>query len=548
MDRSHLVVASASVVLTLALLSCVMVVSGSGPAGLTQSAAIRRHASATQSIVGDTHTDQRERAKTHRQTPISDDDGFVVTDDEYEPKLYTPIPPFQPKRQCPNPVYNFGPYDYCHAGFFTASTYPSPTPIAGSSWSLKGVQLLTRHGDRTPVNILPYYDVAYPFCDVTESLGLFGANGARKDDGSNGRHMERLPLMMNVSNANPFGGNFWQGNCMNGQLTRVGVEQLTEIGQSLRDIYVTALEFLPPTYSRGNTSFYLRTTDVWRTRQSAESLLNGLWPTDDDTPSEVIPLHTYPAEIETMYANTKACPALAAVQAAQTNSAEWQAHLNVPEVWDTLDSVLGVGSLRSWHEGFDHQYDNLKTRECHNLPLPCQQGNTSNCIPPNLAEYVYEQGDWEYQYMMLNSPLSRSLAQLGIGGFMSTIRDVIVGQITNQPSKSAIGIPNLAYYSGHDTTLGAVLGALNVTGFRWPPYASNMQFELWLSSPQGSQSTVDPPVTLDDGAEFYVRVLYNGAVLPMFAAGCCDDMCPVEQFLDYLNTIIPDDITQACQA
>lgn len=458
------------------------------------------------------------------------------------------------KATCEPQPYNFGSNSYCGANHFTGASYPVPTAASGTSWSLASLQLVTRHGDRTPVNILPFYDVAYPFCGTTASLGFYqqesnargvrhAASRPRKDDGQpEGRRLERIPYLAEASVTNPYAGELWQGNCMTGQLTSKGVAQLEGLGSALHDIYVTELGFLPATYSRANTSFYLRTTDVWRTRQSAESLLTGLWPASTLADADVIPLHSYPEEVETMFANSAACPAVAKIQSAQIVSDAWTNHLDAPEVWSALDDVLGVGDLPSWHLGYDHYFDNFQTRQCHGLPLPCAADNATNCITQDIADFVYTQGDWEYQYTNNESPLATQLAQVGISGFMAVIRDVLVAFVSGDPSASGIGAPDFAYYSGHDTTIGAVLGALNVTGFQWPPYASNMQFELWKQSSSSSENAVQ------DDSDFYVRVLYNGAVLPMYAAGCCDDMCPADDFISYLDSMIPDDVAAICAA
>jgi hypothetical protein len=278
---------------------------------------------------------------------------------------------------CTPQPYNFGSYSYCGANFYDSSSYPVPTPVAGSTWNLVQLQLITRHGDRTPVNILPVYDVAYPFCDTTQSLGFYGtlASSAgemghttkasqkqqhnrhhprrRVASQQEGRRLERIPYLAEPSVSNPYASQLWEGSCMTGQLTSQGVQQLEEIGRAFRTVYVDQLGFLPSTYSRANTSFYLRTTDVWRTRQSAESLLTGLWPASD-LESDVIPLHSFPAEIETMYANPTACDAVASVELQQYASDAWKAHLDAPEIWKELDSVLGVGDLPDWHLAYDH--------------------------------------------------------------------------------------------------------------------------------------------------------------------------------------------------
>jgi hypothetical protein len=315
----------------------------------------------------------------------------------------------------------------------------------------------------------------------------------------------------------------------------------------MREVYVDKLGLLPPIYVRATTDFYLRTTDVWRTRQSAESLLTGLWPPTAAAglDSDVVPLHSYPAEIETMFPNALACDALAEIQSEQWKSPEWIAHLDVPAIWEELDSVLGIASLPAWHNSFDPFVDTFRTRQCHGLPLPCSKTNSSHCISQSTADFAFAQGDWEYQYLMLESPLASKFASVGISGFMSVLRDVILATVEGDASRSSIGVPDFAFFSGHDTTLGAVLGALNITGFRWPEYASTLLFEMWeqnaaVAKPEEEDASEATPPT------YLVRVIYNGVVLPLYAAGCCEDLCPAVDVLDYLTQLIPEDLVEIC--
>ena len=243
----------------------------------------------------------------------------------FEPASHAPesvVPPpksAQAPNACSGVPYDFSTSNYCQANKYDASTYPA----APTGMVLRSVQLITRHGDRVPVSILPHYDVSFDLCGTTASQGFYqnptpvlernaaaGEMGHRKPHahhrprratlGTEGRRLEQIPYLVPVSTTNPFANGLWQGSCATGQLTTVGVAQHNALGSALREIYVDTLGFLPSDYSRSNNSFYLRTTDVWRTRQSAESLLTGLWPVagEDLDTAEVIPFHSFPIEIE----------------------------------------------------------------------------------------------------------------------------------------------------------------------------------------------------------------------------------------------------------
>jgi hypothetical protein len=62
-----------------------------------------------------------------------------------------------------------------------------------------------------------------------------------------------------------------------------------------------------------------------------------------------------------------------------------------------------------------------------------------------------------------------------------------------------------------------------------------MIFELW-------QDHSVPPKP----SGFYVRVLYNAQVLKLFAADCCEDLCPATQLIKYLDSIVPTNVPAMC--
>jgi hypothetical protein len=84
-----------------------------------------------------------------------------------------------------------------------------------------------------------------------------------------------------------------------------------------------------------------------------------------------------------------------------------------------------------------------------------------------------------------------------------------------------------------DDTLGGLLSAVQAAGWSWPPYASNMLWELWQDEAQHSS--------------YFVRVLYNGMVLPLPFCSMSD--CPLGEFYDWLHkSAVPKDLLKECLA
>jgi hypothetical protein len=61
--------------------------------------------------------------------------------------------------------------------------------------------------------------------------------------------------------------------------------------------------------------------------------------------------------------------------------------------------------------------------------------------------------------------------------------------------------------------------------------ASNMLIELW-KTPHN---------------EYFVRVIYNGAVVQTKSQWCDLEWCPLETFIEYLDRFIVTDVAAMCQ-
>jgi len=168
-------------------------------------------------------------------------------------------------------------------------------------YQLKKVILITRHGDRTPMR-------SYP-------------NTYKWDD--------------------------------YGQLTGEGMNQLYNLGLSMRQHYVVDLKFISEKYVRNEV--YARATDKDRTLQSAQSFLMGLYPpgtgslTADNSEEwysdlypgyhvefndkkeaalpnfqTVIPIHTTEKKNDLLLHQYKNCPKLGKMRKVFKNSEEWK--------------------------------------------------------------------------------------------------------------------------------------------------------------------------------------------------------------------------------
>lgn len=119
--------------------------------------------------------------------------------------------------------YNNFTSNYCQANFPIPEEYVKP-----KNAKLKMVQIITRHGDRSPTHALPNENVSWDVCNYSEE-----------------NHVSSFPEFVihkktDVDSAhNPYAKQvYWKGNCGIGQLTDKGIKQHKNLGSTLKKIYL----------------------------------------------------------------------------------------------------------------------------------------------------------------------------------------------------------------------------------------------------------------------------------------------------------------------
>ncbi|KAI9501773.1 hypothetical protein GGI26_005710 [Coemansia sp. RSA 1358] len=419
-------------------------------------------------------------------------------------------------------------YTYCDPSYPSAESY-NKVPDA----SLELVQMVVRHGDRSPVNLISHDDSTWDCNGVSEEIYLHGTDQNEKNTTGS---FEQLIVIPSFNGKYGFSNKLWKGTCDVGELTDKGKSQHRLLGTRLRDIYVNKLGYLPDKLNHTN-EIYVRTTYVWRTKNSAESLLGAMWPGREITPSSAIPLHTYPKEIETMYGNSDACPRIKELTSKIVASDSYQQFLKEQgPLMTRLQDIMGVQGSK-WDNGWDGYFDALNARKCHGKKPICAQPSTvdshdptsKDCTTDEDVAQVSRNANYEWLYKSHDNPLAQNFTRLYIGSFVGTLRDQIAERIAGKT-----GNLKFALYSGHDSTVWPLLSVLDASDQNslWPPYASNLIFELWKKN---------------DG-KHVIRVIFNGKTLELQKDNQWCDMnaCPVDKFYNYLEKFVPDDITAEC--
>lgn len=359
----------------------------------------------------------------------------------------------------------------------TSSSDPS------SSYELQLVQVLFRHGARTPLKSIPDVMEAQWVPTLLEPPPHTDINYVVTD--LTGGPRPSAPM------EETYRKNVLTGGSFPGQLTTVGMQQLYELGKRLRQRYIEDSSLLSPAFSPAEV--YVRSTNIWRTIESAKCLVAGLF---QQKQKEVVPIVTAEAEAEILYPNFHGCKLLKIL-----GGPRWAESSTLPDIAADLQSIheaLGIAA----HQQVDFILirDDMVARETHGLPCPPALDTWRNKVEQRAVDmmcYIY-------------NPSKRESLQLCVGPLLHMLLVNIEDKLQTPSVK-----PNrkLFLYSVHDTTLIPCLMAMGIFDLRWPPYAADITLELYKHR---------------QTEEAYIKVSYIGQdqLLP----GCSGVYCPLQEF------------------
>ncbi|KAF9904481.1 hypothetical protein EC991_002641 [Linnemannia zychae] len=408
-------------------------------------------------------------------------------------------------------------YDYCQGiSPIAGKTYK---PIKGAK--LQKVQVLIRHGDRTPSTILPGDKMHYNICSNPAELNLISPSGPT------------LRTNILVSSAeNPFASQYWPGNCEIGQLTNKGSKQTRQVGQRLREIYVDLLKFLPKRLDP--EELYLRNTYIWRTRMSAENFLDGLYPAHTrDSRNSMVTLNTYPQSIETLILNPTACPKLGLLYQSFFKTPTYTTFFKSNYALMTkVNTILGVDTIPTVNQTLNG--DAVMPRLCNNLPLGCNPKNPSQCLTKADVVETMKQSTFMYSGIFRYESTAEEVKRLAVGPILNTLSQSIRAThkaTSGKKHNNKRRVRPFEIYSAHDQSLDQILAVIASPSTVWPAYASSVIIELWTTSAKKD----------------VIRVLYEGKVVPAHPKlNCTLDACPLETFLAFIESYVPADMAAAC--
>ncbi|CAH0020442.1 unnamed protein product [Clonostachys rhizophaga] len=373
----------------------------------------------------------------------------------------------------------YGVYNWCNMPHVRKQEYIKP----GDEFKLQYVEVIHRHHKRTPYASNAFPVESYQWNCDEQGLYYYGAP-------HQGHDATRGYWQVFISPINPFVPSGWIGTCQFPQITAAGLDDSWQHGADLFGVYHDVLGFLPSKDQDYKSKVAFRVTNNVITSQVAGMVINGMWGS-----TEPFPLRIQAANIDSLEPQYSCSKGSSLFNSIKSNSnPQWKLHLDeAKELYATLDDISGVpANDDGFHASFDHYFDNLSARQCHDKPLPCKLvdgANSTTCVTQELANTVYRLGNWEYSQMYRDSSDSLRATSATWGVWVrelaAHLRTVIEGK------DSPIYFHNIA----HDGSVSRLLSILQLDAMVWPGMGSEVVFELYKKqddSPKPTSTVIAP--------------------------------------------------------
>eukprot|EP00002_Diphylleia_rotans_P012158 TRINITY_DN2378_c0_g2_i1.p1 TRINITY_DN2378_c0_g2~~TRINITY_DN2378_c0_g2_i1.p1 ORF type:complete len:286 (-),score=52.53 TRINITY_DN2378_c0_g2_i1:773-1630(-) len=212
------------------------------------------------------------------------------------------------------------------------------------SLRVKFVQVISRHGDRTPLNLLHANDL-----DAWTKIA---------DEPT---FLKSSPI---IDPVHPLSASLSAQKRPLGCLTKVGAEQVRTLGEYVRNRYVNEARFLPETMDP--TILLARSSPLVRTQESAQSFFLGLYPPQSRPEGQTVTIESYMIPGEPILSSSVRCPRMFEILEKQKQTPEYvEREKAMADVIETVSKAIPHTRF-SWLGYFEAIY----CYKQHNVPLP----------------------------------------------------------------------------------------------------------------------------------------------------------------------------------
>ncbi|KAJ3375344.1 Acid phosphatase-like protein 2 [Allomyces arbusculus] len=484
---------------------------------------------------------------------------------------------------------------YCSASTPTPPTYTRPTVPGVSGLTLVKAVLVARHGDRAPQNMMRD-DVAGNVtwnCNNVEYMFLHDASPPPAEETNADLEVLVSKKVTKISEK-PWMPRMWAGTCALADLTAKGRAMFVDFGYQMREIYGTYSGCLGLLDQLGFLSAMLNpdelnvhATAISRTIHSAQSFLQGLYPSGTHPTSRHVTIRTRPIDVDPLHSNKLhvQCERLARLHALSKQTPLWahfmersaanRARIEALAPLKASKSTTSAKALVESLKGVPAVIENLWCRRCWEKPLPClprdearaslsrvatiagvpadldNGGESDTCLQESAVDQAWLDKSFDFWYRNNYFPNRHrhDIVRLEMGPFL---RDVLGALPTPNGGKVET---KLHVFLSHDGTLSGLLGALRAAPghHTWPSYRSNVVVEVWAGKDQVTGMPRE-----------FVRILHDGRPLvtdpDMARAGEDEegeapwcrfggehgDVCPLEKFRGFLESHSVEEWEEAC--
>ncbi|CAI6367027.1 unnamed protein product [Macrosiphum euphorbiae] len=396
--------------------------------------------------------------------------------------------------------------------------------LLNNSLTIQGVIILTRHGDRGPMN------------HVRNMADIDCGMDPDQEYNDYTKFLQNIFFNMSLQFLGPFHGYPLyppQNNCSISQLTPIGVSQMLKLGRTLRSVYYPLLSV------SNSDDIIIYSTKYRRTFQSALAFMYAILSPD------VLSKVTFKESDSYSYCfDHCACFNVNSLQMKikQSSARRLKGRRAIEKMLKRIHNVVHLMSSSVRVDPYLLR-DSIMTYVCHGAPLPCFQ---NDCITRDNVEQLFNYIDWDLEHYAKHG-LLRKYGLLKSYGFALNIAMNLLKMVSESK-------PRLVLYSGHDLTAQYLLAAFGVLSAQTmsPHYASRLVFEVYRNN------TVD---TTYPGRDFYFRVIFNGKDVTRSVAFCKTRagswtsssiyLCPIESAIrfihdDYFTTFNASNYKEAC--
>lgn len=367
----------------------------------------------------------------------------------------------------------------------------SAPPALPDGYQLVQLQLITRHGSRSPLKSL------------LSDASLRGTWHCDADDAVSGRisvsnlkSPRRFRHLLDSRQA-PY-----RPSCNLGELTIEGMLQHKQLGAAYRKYLIDDAKLLSSDYINPS-ELLVRATSYDRTYRSALSFLNGLYPPARmDELVDVVVGDT----VDVLRPHKKFCNEIKELEEAYVESDKFKAYLNQSQqLYGALGKYLGVDIVDK--STMDTVCDWVNTQSCF-------EGEIGPDVTQEMIDKCKVMGGKIIYDVYFQSEENRTVAfSYGMREIFRLIDDNIAGVERNK----------FVLHSAHDSTVVAALVALGQKVDVIPPYASHLAIEI-LSKEQ----------------RYYIRFSFNGTPITIPMMNSTETIYEMHEFRTVMEPLVND--------